>query len=180
MEAQGKEVPRDAFGHPKLDAINPGKWFGEQFAAEIGAEKVMVQKSGYFARAAAPNDQDRALIRDCAHKAVESAILGLPGVVGHDEETDNLELRACEFERIAGGKPFNVREGWFMQMLAEIGQDEDPEQQDTFQKRSSKANAPVRETSEQDINKKLEALATDANAEKLKRLQVRLASQFIK
>ena len=25
MEAEGKNVPRDAFGHVKLDAINPGK-----------------------------------------------------------------------------------------------------------------------------------------------------------
>jgi hypothetical protein len=33
----------------------------------------MVQKSGYFARSAAPNGQDRALIKDCAVKAVECA-----------------------------------------------------------------------------------------------------------
>ena len=36
----------------------------------------MVQKSGYFARSAAPNDQDLALIKDCALKAVECAMLG--------------------------------------------------------------------------------------------------------
>jgi pyrophosphate--fructose-6-phosphate 1-phosphotransferase len=36
MEAAGKEVPRDAFGHPKLDAVNPGKWFAEQFSAKVG------------------------------------------------------------------------------------------------------------------------------------------------
>lgn len=29
MTARGQEVPRDAFGHVKLDAVNPGKWFGE-------------------------------------------------------------------------------------------------------------------------------------------------------
>ena len=50
LAARGQEVPRDAFGHVKLDAVNPGKWFGEQFAKMIGAEKVLVQKSGYFAR----------------------------------------------------------------------------------------------------------------------------------
>jgi len=45
MTARGQEVPRDAFGHVKLDAVNPGKWFGEQFARMLGAEKVLVQKS---------------------------------------------------------------------------------------------------------------------------------------
>ena len=28
MEAKGESVPRDAFGHVMLDAVNPGKWFG--------------------------------------------------------------------------------------------------------------------------------------------------------
>mmetsp|Transcript_36412 Transcript_36412/g.89652 ORF Transcript_36412/g.89652 Transcript_36412/m.89652 type:complete len:461 (+) Transcript_36412:50-1432(+) len=122
MEAAGKEVPRDAFGHPKLDAVNPGKWFAEQFASKIGAEKTMVQKSGYFARSAAPNSEDRALIKACAIKAVECALAGVSGVVGHDENTETLELRACEFERIAGGKPFDVQEAWFRALLKDIGQ----------------------------------------------------------
>jgi pyrophosphate--fructose-6-phosphate 1-phosphotransferase len=122
MEAAGQEVPRDAFGHPKLDAVNPGKYFADQIGKEIGAEKTMVQKSGYFARASAPNAEDLALIKDCAQKAVECAILKKGGVIGHDEDTENHELRACEFERIAGGKPFNIEEGWFKAMLAEIGQ----------------------------------------------------------
>jgi len=54
MEARGEAAPRSAFGHVKLDAVNPGKWFGEQFSKMIGAEKVLVQKGGYFARAASP------------------------------------------------------------------------------------------------------------------------------
>lgn len=29
MEAQGKEVPRDAFGHVRFDTVNPGKYFAE-------------------------------------------------------------------------------------------------------------------------------------------------------
>lgn len=32
MEARGEPVLRDAFGHVRLDEINPGKWFAEQFA----------------------------------------------------------------------------------------------------------------------------------------------------
>ena len=65
MEAAGEEVPRDPFGHVQLDKINPGQWFAKQFAAELGADKVLVQKSGYFSRSAAANDADLALIRDC-------------------------------------------------------------------------------------------------------------------
>jgi pyrophosphate--fructose-6-phosphate 1-phosphotransferase len=121
MEAAGEEVPRDAFGHPKLDAVNPGKWFGSQFAKLLGAEKVLIQKSGYFSRAAASNAQDLALIKTCADKAVESALEGVGGVIGHDEDQGN-ELRAIEFPRIAGGKPFNIDEPWFDELLEGIGQ----------------------------------------------------------
>jgi len=121
MEAKGQEIPRDAFGHIKLDAINPGKWFGEQFAAMIGAEKTLVQKSGYFARASAANTEDVRLIKSCADLAVECAFRRESGVIGHDEDQNNV-LRAIEFPRIKGGKPFDIDSPWFGQMLAEIGQ----------------------------------------------------------
>ena len=62
-EAKGETVPRDAFGHAKLDSVNVGKYYGDKLGALIGAEKVMVQKSGYFARSAAPNSQDLKLIK---------------------------------------------------------------------------------------------------------------------
>ena len=39
MQARGDEVPRDAFGHVKIDKINPGTWFADQFAPMIGADK---------------------------------------------------------------------------------------------------------------------------------------------
>jgi pyrophosphate--fructose-6-phosphate 1-phosphotransferase len=121
MKAAGEEVPRDAFGHVKLDAVNPGAWFGKQFAKLLGAEKVLIQKSGYFARAAASNEEDLKLIKECCDVAVDSAITGIGGVVGHDEDK-NDELRACEFPRIAGGKPFDIDEPWFGELLADIGQ----------------------------------------------------------
>ncbi|MEA2068398.1 MAG: pyrophosphate--fructose-6-phosphate 1-phosphotransferase [Verrucomicrobiota bacterium] len=121
MEANGEEVPRDAFGHAKLDAVNPGAWFGKQFAKLLGAEKVLIQKSGYFARAAASNEADLKLIKECCDKAVESAQAGIGGVVGHDDD-QNFELRAIEFPRIAGGKPFDIDEPWFGELLADIGQ----------------------------------------------------------
>ncbi|GAB5562545.1 MAG: pyrophosphate--fructose-6-phosphate 1-phosphotransferase [Synoicihabitans sp.] len=121
MESNGEEVPRDAFGHVKLDAVNPGKWFGEQFAKMIGAEKVLVQKSGYFSRAAPANQQDLDLIRDCVHLAVDCALRRESGVIGHDEDQDNT-LRAIEFPRIKGGKPFDPATDWFGSLLADIGQ----------------------------------------------------------
>ena len=121
MEARGEPVPRDAFGHPKLDAINPGAWFAKQFATMLGAEKTLVQKSGYYSRAAAANAADKELIRRCAHKAVECAFKGIGGVVGEDEDA-NGEIRACEFPRIKGGKPFDINATWFDDLLAAIGQ----------------------------------------------------------
>ena len=44
MEASGQEVPRDAFGHVRLDEINPGQWFAKQFSKKLKAEKTLVQK----------------------------------------------------------------------------------------------------------------------------------------
>jgi pyrophosphate--fructose-6-phosphate 1-phosphotransferase len=121
MEAAGEEVPRDAFGHVKLDLINPGKWFSEQFAPMIDAGKVLIQKSGYYSRAAAANERDLELIKSCVDKAVESALAGGTGLVGHDEERGD-ELRAIEFDRIKGGKNFDIDVPWFGELLAGIGQ----------------------------------------------------------
>lgn len=122
MEAQGKEIPRDAFGHVKLDMINPGKYFSENLAKMIEAEKTIVQKSGYFARSAAANEFDRDLIGRCAKEGVAAAIAGISGCMGQDEEKEGHPIRAIEFERIKGGKPFDVSQPWFQQMLKEIGQ----------------------------------------------------------
>lgn len=122
MQAKGQEVPRDAFGHIKLDAINPGKWFGEQFGKMIGAEKTLVQKSGYFSRAAAANDRDVRLIKSCVDLAVDCALRREPGVIGHDEDKGGV-LRAIEFPRVKGGKPFDIDAPWFGTLLKEIGQD---------------------------------------------------------
>jgi pyrophosphate--fructose-6-phosphate 1-phosphotransferase len=121
MLARGEEPKRDAFGHVKLDTINPGSWFAKQFAAMVGAEKTMVQKSGYFSRSAAANDEDLALIRACADLAADAALRGESGVVGQDEEAGDV-LRVCEFSRIKGGKAFDPSVAWFRDLLDEIGQ----------------------------------------------------------
>ena len=121
LEAAGQEVPVDPFGHVQLDKVNPGAWFGKQFAERLGAEKVMVQKSGYFSRSAAANDEDLALIRRCTDYAVDAALRGESGVVGEDEERGD-ELRAIEFPRIAGGKAFDASVPWFTELRESVGQ----------------------------------------------------------
>jgi len=121
MESKGETVPRDAFGHIKLDAVNPGAWFGKQFGAMIGAEKTLVQKSGYFARAAPANAEDLRLIKSCTDLAVDCAMRAEGGVIGHDEDRGGV-LRAIEFERIKGGKPFDIEAPWFVELLEAIGQ----------------------------------------------------------
>lgn len=121
MEAAGEDVPRDAFGHVRLNDINPGAWFAKQFADKLGAEKVNVQKSGYFSRSAPANEYDLALIKSMTDLAVEKALAGEPGVIGNDEERGD-ELRAIEFERIAGHKAFDISQPWYIDLLADIGQ----------------------------------------------------------
>ena len=121
LEARGEHVDRDAFGHVRLDNVKVGDWFGKQFAKKIGADKTLVQKSGYFGRSAAANQADLDLIRAMVHVAVDSALDGISGVIGHDEEKED-ELRAIEFPRIKGGKHFDVHTPWFVEMLKDIGQ----------------------------------------------------------
>lgn len=121
LEAAGSEVPRDPFGHVRLDEINPGQWFAKQFAELVGADKVNVQKSGYFARSAAANVDDLRLIKSCTDYAVECALRREGGLIGHDEERGG-QLRAIEFERVKGGKAFAPSTPWFADLLAAIDQ----------------------------------------------------------
>jgi pyrophosphate--fructose-6-phosphate 1-phosphotransferase len=121
MEARGEAVPRDAFGHVTLAKINPGLYFAENLAKAIDAGKVIVQKSGYFARSAAANAFDIDLIGKCAEEGVKSACAGKSGCMGEDEDQEDV-IRAIEFNRIKGGKPFDIEQPWFQQMLKEIGQ----------------------------------------------------------
>ena len=121
LKAAGQEVPVDPFGHVQLDKVNPGAWFAKQFGAKLQAEKTMVQKSGYFSRSAAANDEGLALIARCPSLAVDSALAGVSGVVGHDEEQGDT-LRAIEFPRIQGHKKFDVTVPWFRELKESLGQ----------------------------------------------------------
>ena len=121
LEEKGDVVPRDAFGHVRLDEINPGQWFAKQFASELKAEKTLVQKSGYFARSSKANTRDLELIKRSAFFAAEQGLERKGGLAGLDEDNQG-NLRLIEFERIRGGKPFDTSLDWFQTMIDEIGQ----------------------------------------------------------
>ncbi|MGV1914648.1 pyrophosphate--fructose-6-phosphate 1-phosphotransferase [uncultured Agrobacterium sp.] len=120
-EAAGEAIKRDAFGHVKIDTINVGGWFQKQFASLIGAERTMVQKSGYYARSAPANGEDLRLIHSMVDLAVESALNRVSGVTGHDEDQGG-KLRTIEFPRIKGGKHFDISAPWFGDVMNHIGQ----------------------------------------------------------
>ena len=121
MESKNQKVERDAFGHVALDSLNPGQWFAKEFSKKLNADKTLVQKSGYFARSAAPGVRDLKLIGVSAKMAVDYAMMGKSGLIGMDDELDG-KLVKIDFKRIKGGKPFNVNNQWFQKMLNEIGQ----------------------------------------------------------
>jgi len=121
MEAKGEIVRRDAFGHVRLDELNPGQWFAARFKTMLKADKVLVQKSGYFARSAPPNKEDIDLITKTCKKATHCALNGENGVIALDEEHDN-EMRCIEFSRIKRGRPFDTHQKWFRDMMIDIGQ----------------------------------------------------------
>lgn len=120
-ESAGEELKRDAFGHVRLDELNPGKWFAKKLKDSLSADKVLVQKSGYFARSAKPNAQDLELIKESAACAANAALNGTSGVAGLDDDSDG-KMSVIDFDRIAGGKPFDIDQKWFEDLLNSIGQ----------------------------------------------------------
>ncbi len=118
-EKAGFKINRDAFGHVLLDELNPGVWFAKEFGRKLNANKILIQKSGYFARSAKANQQDLSLIFEMADFSIKSALKGHNGVIGHDEENSN-KLSCINFNRIKGGKPFDISSKWYQNMLNEI------------------------------------------------------------
>ncbi len=118
-EKLGESIVRDAFGHVRLDELNPGEWFAKQFGKRLNANKILVQKSGYFGRSAKANEADLRLIFEIADYAVKIGIEGGNGVIGWDEE-DNNKLSCINFNRIKGGKLFNTSLDWYRKMINEI------------------------------------------------------------
>ena len=117
-EQNGENINRDAFGHVRLDEINPGIWYSNYFKNKLNCDKVLVQKSGYFSRSAHPNKEDLELINTHAELGVKCAIKSDSGVIGIDD--NNGKLSCIKFDRIKGGKPFNTNVDWFKKLLKEI------------------------------------------------------------
>ena len=118
-EKAGFKINRDAFGHVLLDELNAGVWFAKEFGKKLNANKILIQKSGYFSRSAKANQQDLSLIFEMADFGIKSALKGHNGVIGHDVENSN-KLSCINFNRIKGGKPFDISSNWYQNMLNEI------------------------------------------------------------
>ena len=112
-------VLRDPYGHVRLDELNPGEWFAKKLGEKLNAKKILVQKSGYFARSSKANKADLKLIFEISDYASKSALLGKSGVIGWDEENKN-KLSCIDFNRIKGGKPFDTSLDWYKKMMNEI------------------------------------------------------------
>jgi pyrophosphate--fructose-6-phosphate 1-phosphotransferase len=113
-----KNILYDAFGHVRLDDLNAGKWFAKKFGEKLNANKILIQKSGYFSRSAKANENDLKLIFSFCDYAVKSAKNNISGVIGVDE--DNNKLSCINFDRIKGGKPFDTSVDWYKNMIKEI------------------------------------------------------------
>ena len=61
------------------------------------------------------------MIEKTAKIAVKSALNKISGVVGIDEEKQD-KLSCIDFNRIKGGKPFDINTDWFLETLKDIGQ----------------------------------------------------------
>ena len=114
-----ENIPKDAFGHIRLDEINPGQWFAKYFKLKLNCDKVLVQKSGYFSRSSSPNELDLELISKSTTLAVKAAFSKQSGVVGLRDDTNKMEI--IDFKDIKSGKIFNSNSDWFQKTLKDIG-----------------------------------------------------------
>lgn len=119
IEADGKKLERDAFGHIKMADVNVGQWIGKELQKRIGAKKLLVQKSGYFARSARANAADLHRIQSYIDYAVECAFNRQSGLIGQDTRYHN-QLRCIEFEAVSGNRPLNVQDPGIKAFLTQI------------------------------------------------------------
>ena len=90
------------------------------FKKSLNADKVLVQKSGYFARSSQPNNDDVDLINKTTDKAFDCALNMTSCVVGLHQDTNNIEC--INVSEIQGGKAFDVNQDWFVKLLKSINQ----------------------------------------------------------
>lgn len=117
-EERGQSFEKDAFGHIKLDSVNAAKWFASTISKCIDFDRILIQKSGYFARSASPNEEELEYIFKVCDFAYESAIKGKSGVSGIDERQD--ELKCIDFNDIKGDKGLDVKSDWFLELIDSV------------------------------------------------------------
>ena len=118
IKSRGGEIEKDAFGHIRLDTINAAKWYSELISKKINFDRILIQKSGYFARSSAPNSSDLEYIFNICDFAFENALKCNSGVVGEDERTG--ELSCIDFNDIKGDKGLDINSKWFLDVIDRI------------------------------------------------------------
>ena len=118
MESKGNKINKDAFGHIQLDSIDTGKWISKRISDKINIQRVLIQKSGYFARSSAPNSEDLEYIFKICDFAFKQALDGNSGVAGVDERSD--QLSCIDFNLIKGDKGLDIDSKWYLNMIKEI------------------------------------------------------------
>ena len=107
----------------KADAAKVAQELAEAFRAALGTQAVQAVTPEFkaFVKALVDKGVKVVVATRSDVEPLKAALAGIGGVVGKDEDASN-ELRACEFSRVKGGKPFNVRNSRFRNLLNEIGQ----------------------------------------------------------
>tara|TARA_B100000941_G_scaffold116997_1_gene82079 strand:+ start:210 stop:1397 length:1188 start_codon:yes stop_codon:yes gene_type:complete len=112
---KGQSFEKDAFGHIKLDSVNAAKWFSSTISKYIDFDRILIQKSGYFARSASPNKEELEYIFKICDFAYESALKGKSGVSGIDERKNKLQC--INFNDIKGDKGLDIESDWFLKLI---------------------------------------------------------------
>ena len=79
---------------------------------------MLIQKSGYFARSAAPNSKDLEYIFKICDFAFKQALDGNSGVAGVDERSN--ELSCIDFKLIKGDKGLDIKSKWYLDIMNQI------------------------------------------------------------
>ena len=118
INKSGNLVEKDAFGHIRLDSVNAAKWFSELVSQKIDFDRILIQKSGYFSRSAAPSSNDLEYIFKICDFAFDNALKSNSGLVGEDERTD--QLSCIDFNEIKGDKNLDINSQWFLELIDRI------------------------------------------------------------
>ena len=85
---------------------------------KIRIDRTLIQKSGYFSRSSAPNQNDLEYIFKICDFGFSQAVAGISGLAAEDERTGHL---ACiDFNDIRGDKGLDIESKWFKSLSNRI------------------------------------------------------------